>query len=230
MLVKQMIYILSLLIFAVSVFNLIYSIKNKNKDASKYIIALSIIFILYSIVNISILPNSLNLDIGFEILLFYGILAVSSVLFIISIILTNIKRKKLSAIGKSIKYKLVFAFLIVLPILMFCLSYFREINYINNSKLILVCSDGDGFGEENYAYAISEDYSEMITIGADFRGYAMERYLPSSFYELNYTWTTNKIEINDDNITIFRNNNIIYKIDVANRISYCDVEEVFYKK
>ena len=90
-----MIYILSLLIFAVSVFNLIYSIKNKNKDASKYIIALSIIFILYSIVNISILPNSLNLDIGFEILLFYGILAVSSVLFIISIILTNIKRKKI---------------------------------------------------------------------------------------------------------------------------------------
>ena len=44
MLVKQMIYIVSLLIFAVSVFNLIYSIKNKNKDASKYIIALSIIF------------------------------------------------------------------------------------------------------------------------------------------------------------------------------------------
>lgn len=230
MLVKQMIYILSLLIFAVSVLNLIYSIKNKNKDASNYIIVLSIIFILYSIVNILILPNSLNLDIGFEILLFYGILAVSSVLFIISIILTNIKRKKLGAIGKSLKHKLVFALLIVIPILMFCLSYFREMNYINNSKLILVCSDGDGFGEENYAYAISEDYSEMITIGADFRGYAMERHLPSSFYELNYTWITDKIEINDDNIIIFRNNNIIYKIGVANRISYCDVEEVFYKK
>ena len=70
----------------------------------------------------------------------------------------------------------------------------------------------------------------MITIGADFRGYAMERHLPSCFYELNYTWTTDKIEINDDNITIFRNNNIIYKIDVASSISYCDVEEVFYKK
>ena len=131
-----MIYILSLLIFAVSIFNLIYSIKNKN--ASKYIIVLSIIFILYSIVNISLLPNSLNLDIGFEILLFYGILAVSSVLFII--LLTNIKRKKLSAIGKSIKYKLVFALIIAFPILMFCLSYFREMNYINNSKLMLVCS------------------------------------------------------------------------------------------
>ena len=107
MLVKQMIYILSLLIFVFSVFNLIYSIKNKNRDASKYIIILSIIFILYSIVDILILPNALNLDIGFEIFLFYAVLAVSGILFIISIIL-NIKRKKLNTIGMSIKYKLVF--------------------------------------------------------------------------------------------------------------------------
>ncbi len=229
MLVKQMIYILSLLIFVFSVFNLIYSIKNKNRDASKYIIILSIIFILYSIVDILILPNALNLDVGFEMFLFFGVLAVSNILFIISIIL-NIKRKKLNTIGKSIKYKLVFVFLIFLPILMFCLSYFREMNYINNSKLILVCSDGDGFSEENYAYAISEDYSEMITIGVDFRGYVMKKHLPNSFYELDYTWSTDEIEINDDKIIIFRNNEVIYKINLANKISYCDIEEVFYKQ
>ena len=229
MLVKQMIYILSLLIFVFSVFNLIYSIKNKNRDASKYIIILSIIFILYSIVDILILPNALNLDIGFEIFLFYAVLTVSGILFIISIIL-NIKRKKLNTIGMSIKYKLVFVFLILLPILMFCLSYFREMNYINNSKLILVCSDGDGFSEENYAYAISEDYSEMITIGANFRGYAMKKHLPNSFYELDYTWSTDEIEINDDKIIIFRNNKVIYKINLASKISYCDIEEIFYKQ
>ena len=224
-----MIYILSLLIFVFSVFNLIYSIKNKNRDASKYIIILSIIFILYSIVDILILPNVLNLHVGFEILLFYGVLAVSGILFIISIVL-NIKRKKLNTIDKSIKYKLVFVLLILLPILMFCLSYFREMNYINNSKLILVCSDGDGFNEENYAYAISEDYSEMITIGADFRGYAMKKHLPNSFYELDYTWSTDEIEINDDKIIIFRNNEVIYKINLASKISYCDIEEIFYKQ
>ena len=229
MLVKQMIYILSLLIFVFSVFNLIYSIKNKNRDTSKYIIILSIIFILYSIVDILILPNALNLDIGFEIFLFYAVLTVSGILFIISIIL-NIKRKKLNTIGMSIKYKLVFVFLILLPILMFCLSYFREMNYINNSKLILVCSDGDGFSEENYAYAISEDYSEMITIGADFRGYAMKKHLPNSFYELDYTWSTDEIKINDDKIIIFRNNKVIYKINLASKISYCDIEEIFYKQ
>ena len=175
------------------------------------------------------MPNVLNLDIGFEILLFYGVLAVSDILFIISITL-NIKRKKLNTIGKSIKYKLVFVLLILLPILMFCLSYFREMNYINNSILILICSYGDGFSEENYAYAISEDYSEMISIGADFRGYAMKKHLPNSFYELDYTWSTDEIEINDDKIIVFRNNEIIYKINLANKISYCDIEEIFYKQ
>ena len=47
---------------------------------------------------------------------------------------------------------------------------------------------------------------------------------------LKYTWRTDKIEITDDNITIFRNDKIIYKIDVAKQISYCKVEEVFYKQ
>ena len=113
---------------------------------------------------------------------------------------------------------------------MFCFSYFREMYYINNSKLILICSSGDGFNEKDYGYAISNDYSKTISVGADFRGYAMENHLPNSFNELNYTWTTDKIDINDDNITIFRNNKIIYKIDITKKISYCDVEEVFYKK
>ncbi len=64
MLVKDVVYILCLFIFAVSIFNLIYSIKNKNRESSKYIIILSIIFILYSIIDVLIFPNILNLDIG----------------------------------------------------------------------------------------------------------------------------------------------------------------------
>ena len=113
---------------------------------------------------------------------------------------------------------------------MFCFSYFREMYYINNSKLILICSSGDEFNEKDYGYAISKDYSKTISVGAGFRGYAMENHLPNSFNELNYTWTTDKIKINHDNITIFRNNKKIYKIDITNKISYCDVEEVFYKQ
>ena len=230
MLVKDVIYILCLLIFLVGIFNLIYSITNKNSKVSKYIIILSITFILYSIVDILIIPGVLHLDIGLEILLFYGILVLSSILFIISIIVASKKVKKLNTIGKSIKYKIIFTFLIIFPIFMFCFSYFREMYYINNSKLILICSSGDGFNEKDYGYAISNDYSKTISVGADFRGYAMERHLPSSFHELKYTWRTDKIEITDDNITIFRNDKIIYKIDVAKQISYCKVEEVFYKQ
>lgn len=230
MLVKQMIYILCLLFFLVGIFNLIYSIKNKNSKASKYIIRLSIIFILYSIVDILIIPHTLNLNIGFEIFLFYGILVASSILFIISIIVAAKKTKKLNTIGKSFKYKIVFTLLILFPIFLFCFSYFKEINYINNSKLILVCSKGDGFNEEYYAYAINDDYSKEITIGADFRGYAMKKHLPSSFYELNYTWVTDKIEISDNKIIIYRNDEVIYTMNLTKKISYCNVEEVFYKQ
>lgn len=230
MLVKDVIYILCLLIFLVGIFNLIYSIRNKNSKVSKYIIILSITFILYSIVDILIIPGVLHLDIGLEILLFYGILVLSSILFIISIIVASVKTKKLNTIEKTLKRNIIFTFFVLLPILMFCFSYFREMYYINNSKLILICSSGDGFNEEDYGYAISSDYSKIISVGTDFRGYAMKNHLPNSFNELNYTWTTDKIEINHDNITIFRNNKKIYKIDITNKISYCDVEEVFYKQ
>ena len=230
MLVKYVIYILYFFIFTVSILNLIYSIKNKNRNSSKYIILLSIIFISYSIIDGLILPNILDLDVGFELLLFYGILIIAGVLFIISIIVASVKTKKLNTIEKTLKHNIIFTFFVLLPILMFCFSYFREMNYINNSKLILICSRGDGFNEEDYGYAISNDYSKIISVGTDFRGYAMKNHLPNSFNELNYTWTTDKIEINHDNITIFRNNKKIYKIDISNKISYCDVEEVFYKE
>lgn len=229
-LVKDVIYIICQLIFAVSIFNIIYSIKNKNKKVSKYIVTLSIIYILYSIIDISILPNLLHLDIGFEILIFYAILIISDILFITSIIVAVIKIKKLNNIGDSIKYKIVFVVFVIFPIFMFSFSYFKEMNYINNSELILVCSEGYEFNEEDFAYAISDDYSKKITIGADFRGYAMEKYLPSSFHKLGYTWTTDKIKIGDDNITIFRNDKIIYKINLVNSLSYCEVEEVFLKQ
>lgn len=230
MLVKDVIYILCFFIFTVSILNLIYSIKNKNRNSSKYIILLSIIFILYSIIDVLILPNILDLDVGFELLLIYGILIIARVLFIISIIVASRKTKKLNTIDETIKYKIVFTLLVLLPIFMFCFSYFKEMNYINNSKLILICSRGDEFSEEDYGYAISNYYSKIISIGSDFRGYAMEKHLPRSFYKLDYTWVTDKIEINDDNITIFRNNQIIYKIDITNKIPYCDVEEVFYRQ
>ena len=228
MLVRDVIYILCFYIFAVSIYNLIYSIKNKNNESSKYSTLLSIIFILYSIIDVLIIPNILNLDVGLEILLFYGILIVSGILFIISIVIAS--TKKLNTIEKPHKYNIVFTTMVLLPIVIFCFSYFREIHYINNSKLILICSSGDGFNEKDYGYAINNDYSKTISIGADFRGYAMKNHLPNSFYELNYTWSTDKIEINDDNITLYRNDKMIYKIDIANRISYCSVEEVFYKK
>lgn len=230
MLVKQVIYILCLLIFLVSIINLIYSIINKNKDVSKYIIVLSIIFILYSIVDISILPSILSLSIGFELLIFYGISAISRILLIVSIIVAKIKSKKLNNIGESIVCKIVFGVLALFPILMFGLSYFREIFSINNSKLILLCSEGEEFTKNYYAYAISDNYIKKISVGVDFSGYDMKKYLPSDFYEFNYTWITDNIEISNNKITISRNNEIMYKMNLISEISRCKIEDVFYKQ
>lgn len=230
MLVKQTIYVLSLLIFIFSIFTMIYSIKNKNREVCKYIIVLSIVYIIYSCFDLCFLPYILNLSIGFEMLIFYAVLVITIILFIISIIMTVIKSKKLKNICNTKKHIIFFTFLVIFPIVIFVFSYFREINYINNSKLILVCSDGDGFSEENFAYAISDNYSKKITIGSDFRGYAMKKHLPNSFYALDYTWVTDKIEIENDKIMIYRNNKIIYKMNLASQISHCNIEEVFYKQ
>ena len=71
-----------------------------------------------------------------------------------------------------------------------------------------MCSKGEGLGEEYFAYAISEDYSENITIGSYFKGYDMKKKLPNSFSEFDYTSLTS-IEIYDDEIIVYKNNKIV---------------------
>ena len=229
MLVKEAVYILYLLIFVFSIFIIICSFKNKNKIVSKYIILLSIVYILYLIFNLS-LPYIFDLDYSFEILFFNVISCISAFLFVISIIVSALKLKKLKVVGKSLKYIISFVILILLPLLIIGFPYFREANYINNSKLILICSEGSEFAEVDYAYAISDNYTKKISIGADFRGIKMEKHLSKDFHKLNYTWITDKVEINKDKIKITRNDETIYEIKLTNDISYCDVREVFYKQ
>ena len=229
MLVRGVIYDFGLLIFPISVFNLIYAIINENKESSKYIKGLAIIFIVYSIIALLVIPDILYLDVGLEMNIYYVISAISDILFIISIIVTNKKSKELSITGKAVIYKTIFTLLVLGPIIIFCLSYFREKHYINNSSLILVCSKGSGFDKSTYAYAISENYSETITIGVDLSGYKMEDYLPNSFHKLGYRRRTDDIKITNNNITIFKDDKVAYKINTINKISSCDVERIFYK-
>lgn len=229
MLVEQIVYFLCLFMFLISIITLIYVKKNKKKDVCKYINALSVVYIIFLILDIEVLPLYLNLSISFEIFFYRAVLIIAIVLFIISIIISNKNLKKLDNADNSKKDKIILLLLIVLPIIIFSFSYCKEMYYINNSELILVCTSGENFSEENFAYAINDNYCKEISIGTNFRGYKMEKHLPKGFKVLNYTWTTDKVEIDDNKIVILRNDELVYEGNLNGTISDCDLKKVFYK-
>ena len=203
MLVKQIVYFLCLFIFFNSIIIWSYAKKNKNKRVCKYIMVLSIIHIIYLI-----------LDIGF---------------LIISIIISNKKIDKLDTMETSKKDKIILLLLIIGPVVIFSFSYFREMYYINNSELVLVCTFGENFSEEDTAYAINDNYCKEISIGTDFRGYEMEKHLPKEFNKLNYSWVTDSVEIADNKIVIYRNHEVIYEGKINSNISTYGLRKIFYK-
>lgn len=229
MLVKQIVYFLCIFIFLISIIMLIYAIKNKKRNVCKYIITSSIIYIIFLILDIGFLPEYLNLSVGLEILFYRAFSFVAIILFIIAIVISNKKLKKLEVVEESKKGKIILLLLIIFPIVIFSFSYLREMYYINNSELILVCSSEEGFSKEYFAYAINDNCCKLISVGTDFSGYKMERHLPKEFNELNYTWSTDKVEIDDNKIVIYRNDKVIYEGILKNIISTYSLEEIFYK-
>ena len=181
------------------------------------------------ILDIEFLPLHLNLSVGFEILFYRAFSFIAIILFIFSIVISNKKLKKLEVIENSKKDKMIFLLLIIFPVIIFSFSYFREIYYINNSELILVCTSGENFSEEDFAYAINDNYCKVISIGTDFRGYKMDVYLPKEFNQLNYTWSKDKVEIDDNKIAIYRNDEVIYKGNLKYPISTYGLREIFYR-
>ena len=229
MLVKQIVYFLCIFIFLTSIITLIYAKKNKKRNVCKYIIVLSIIYIIFLILDIDFLPLYLNLSVGLELLFYRAFSFIAIILFILSIVISNRKSKKLECVENSKKYKIILWLLIILPVIIFSFSYFREMYYINNSELILVCTSGENFSEEDFAYAINDNYCKKISIGTDFRGYKMERHLPKEFNELNYAWSRDKVEIDDNKIVIYRNDEVIYEEKLNYAISTYGLIKIFYK-
>ena len=230
MLVKQMVYFLCAFMSLASIIILIYSIINKKKDVCKGIIILSITYIVFLIYGIQYIILLLNLSTGWDMLYYIGLSRIAIILFIITIVISIIKLIKLKEIAENPqKYKLIILLLIIFPIIIFSFSYAREIYYINNSKLVLVFTSGENFNEKDFAYAINDTYCKEISIGTDFRGYKMAMHLPKGFKDLNYTWTTDKVNINDNKIVIYRNDEVIYEGKLIHKISGYGLREVFYK-
>ena len=223
--VKNTVYVLSLLIFLSSIIVLVYSIKTKNN--CKYIIIISIIYIIYSILLIEFLPPLLSLSIGLELLIYRATELITIIIFIISIIISNKKSKDLN--NKTKSGKVILIILILLPTITFSYSYIKEMYYINNSKLVLVYKEGENFNTNYYAYAINNNYCKKISIGTDFKAYKIKYYLPKEYKKLNYRWSTDNIEIDRNKIIIYRNNKLIIKEKIVNNISTYELEEVYYK-
>ena len=145
-----------------------HSKKNNKKDMCTYIILLSVLFIIYQIIDIGYIPNNLYLSIGMEILIYRAISYLSIILFIATLVISIKKKNKLEETSTSKKGRNVLLLLSICPVIIFGFSYIREMYYINNSKLVLVCSSGELYSKEYYGYAINENYLKKISIGIDY--------------------------------------------------------------
>lgn len=162
MLVKSCINFIIIGIILLSIPILIYSIKNKNKS----IIVLDIMYIVYLLIDTIILPNILGLNQELEVLSKSLISFIAGIIYIVSIIMCkkNIKKNNNKSM-KSNKIKFIVIALIILPILLFFSSFFRECYLIKNSDLIIESNYQNGIiTSETSWYAISENFCKEITI------------------------------------------------------------------
>ena len=256
MLIKNCIYFIILAINLFSLPALVYSIKNKNESICKNIIIVDIAYMIYLFANVVVLPEVLYLDLGLEILFLAFASLIAEIIYIISIILCSRKIKKNASTNtntdaetntdadtvantnlhsKSIKILLVTILLLTLPVLLFSGSFLRESYLIRNSDLILVYDSrgNGGFGDsEIFAYAVSDDYCEPITLGLDIGGYDLEKFLPKTKTVKEIDDVENirnyDVTVDDNGILIYKNNKLIHKKQHASHYFNIDFERGFY--
>ena len=156
-----------------------------------------------------------------EILLLLVMSFIAVIVYTVSIIICKIKIKKNNDIQpKSNKLKIVLFVLILLPLCLFLITYLKERYLINNSDLVLVyhSSGNGGFGDgETFAYAISDNYCEQISLGTATWGYHIDEFLPKDAIEIDNIDDFNgyKIVFNeerkDNSISVYKNGKKICK-------------------
>lgn len=236
LLIKNSIHCIALLLSLFSIVSLIYSIKNKNQYICKNIILVSVSYVLYLIVDLCMI-DFLSIPIGLELLFIYLFAFISGILYIISIILNLIKRKKLEGYSKKKSVLISTIILLLLPILFLSINILKNKYLINNSNLIMVYkSHGNGgIGDEDtFAYAIGENFCKQFDLGIDTGGYHLKEFLPKNAVEVkdinDITNITNyKIVFNeDDSAFVYKNNKQICKINNKSHYFNIDFEKGFY--
>ena len=236
MLLKNCNYLIIIVISLISIPILIYSIKNKKAKNSKIIKIINSFYIAYLILNIFVIPNVLRLDTGFEILFLTLIALFAIVIDIISIFICSKKIKKSNEnYSFSKKSLLLIILFIILPILLLlgCLS--REYYLINNSDLILIYKSrgNGGLGNNNeFAYAINENYCKEISLGIAEGNYSFGRYLPKKAKKIDNINKLNNYNISLDSegkyIIVYKNSKIIHKEKINPNYFNIDFDGGFY--
>lgn len=234
MLIKHCIYCIAILLSLFSIPTLIYSIKNKDGNICKNIIWLDMIYMAYLFINIYI-ADILYIPRGLEMWFIYCLVFISVVLYIISIVLTRIKVKKLQIYTKQKKSTTVIMILLItLPALFLSVNVFKDKYLMNNSDLILVyhSSGNGGFGDgETFAYAIGENFCEQFDLGIDTDGYHLQKFLPKNAIMVNSNSIENyEIKLNEeDNILlVYKNNQCICKEKFNSHYFNIDLQKAFY--
>ena len=237
MLVRTCIYFVSFLLSIFSIFMLIWSIKNTNKYICKKNILVSIIYILYLIFDLFLI-GLLCVPVGLEVFLPIMLSLVAAVLYIVSIIINCIKRKKSDINIKSKKILITTIVLLILPILFLSTKILKYLYVINDSNLLLIYeSDGNGsIGDgDTFAYAISDDSCKQFDLGIATGGFYLPEFLKKDVIEINDDADISKvtnydITFNDDNIFVYENDKLICKINVSRKYFNNEFETAFYIK
>lgn len=163
---------------------------------------------------------------------------VAAVLYIVSIIINCIKRKKSDINIKSKKILITTIVLLILPILFLSTKILKYLYVINDSNLLLIYeSDGNGsIGDgDTFAYAISDDSCKQFDLGIATGGFYLPEFLKKDVIEINDDADISKvtnydITFNDDNIFVYENDKLICKINVSRKYFNNEFETAFYIK
>lgn len=226
MTLKGVINLITFLLLALSIFLLIFSIKNKNKSRCQDNITISIIYIIYMYIVTYILPNTLKLEIGWGYILLWGIAFISGLILIIEIIINSIKLKKeMQKEEKSKKYNII---MILIPVIPLVIAFIYEICILMNCNMLLKYEYNIGIiSSEKTLYAIGDNYCREISIGGDS--------LIKKYGDNEKDYYIYSIEYNEDGYKITNSNSDpeLNEIDInvveniaQDSITHCDYEEI----
>ena len=219
MLLKKCIYFIIIVMSLLSIPILIYSMKSKNKRNDRSIKIISTFYIVYLILNLIVIPFVFNIYIGFEFVFFEFVTPVAIINYIISIVVCSKKIKKIKERIPFSKIAIVSISLwIILPVSLLSYSLLKEYYFILHSDLILVykSSGNGGIGDSNiFAYAISEDYIQEISLGLSIGDSSLAEYLPKKVTKIDNVENLNHYKILLDDyertISVYKNNNLIHE-------------------